>query len=95
MHYVVLYPQSGDRIVTIDSVTLLHRMYSAYVALPQVAPPQTKQRIACTFLLFLFPPGFLLTFLLPALHLLQPCGLGVPYPETGPRGVQSSNEFYT
>ena len=26
-HYVVLYPQNGDRIVTIDSVTSLHPMY--------------------------------------------------------------------
>ena len=28
-HYVVLYPQNGDRIVTIDSVTSLHPVYSA------------------------------------------------------------------
>ena len=27
MHYIVLYPQNGDRIVTIDSVTSLHTMY--------------------------------------------------------------------
>ena len=27
MHYIVLYPQNGDRIVTIDSVTSLHPMY--------------------------------------------------------------------
>ena len=27
-HDVVLYPQNGDRIVTIDSVTLLHRIYN-------------------------------------------------------------------
>jgi len=27
MHYVVLYPQNGDRIVTIDSVTSLHLVY--------------------------------------------------------------------
>ena len=27
MHYVVLYPQHGDRIVTTDSVTSLHAMY--------------------------------------------------------------------
>jgi len=27
MHYVVLYPQNGDRIVTIDSVTSLHPVY--------------------------------------------------------------------
>jgi len=26
-HYVVLYPQNGDRIVTIDSVTSFHPMY--------------------------------------------------------------------
>jgi len=26
-HYVVLYPQNGDRIVTVDSVTLLHPVY--------------------------------------------------------------------
>ena len=28
MHYVVLYPQNGDRIVTIDSVTSLHPVYT-------------------------------------------------------------------
>ena len=28
MHYVVLYPQNGDRIETIDSVTSLHPMYT-------------------------------------------------------------------
>jgi len=27
MHYVVLYAQNGDRIVTVDSVTSLHHMY--------------------------------------------------------------------
>ena len=27
MHYVVLYPQNGDRIVTIDSVTPPYPMY--------------------------------------------------------------------
>ena len=26
-HYIMLYPQNGDRIVTIDSVTSLHPMY--------------------------------------------------------------------
>jgi len=26
-HYIVLYPQNGDRIATIDSVTSLRRMY--------------------------------------------------------------------
>ena len=26
-HYAVLYPQNGDRIVTIDYVTSLHPMY--------------------------------------------------------------------
>jgi len=31
-HYAVLYPQNGDRIVTIDYVTSLHSMYSLYVA---------------------------------------------------------------
>ena len=30
MHYVVLYPQNGDRIVTIDSVTSLHPMYGIH-----------------------------------------------------------------
>ena len=29
-HCVVLYPQNGDRIVTIDSVTSLHPMYTVY-----------------------------------------------------------------
>ena len=29
MHYVMLYPQNGDRIVAIDYVTLLHPMYTA------------------------------------------------------------------
>jgi len=29
MHYIVLYPQNGDRFVTIDSVTSLHAMYIA------------------------------------------------------------------
>jgi len=29
MHYIVLYPQNGDRIVTIDSVTSLHPMYGS------------------------------------------------------------------
>jgi len=28
MHYVVLYPQNGDRIMTIDSVSLLRPMYT-------------------------------------------------------------------
>ena len=28
MHYIVLYPQNGDRIVTIDSVTSLYPMYT-------------------------------------------------------------------
>ena len=27
-HYVVLYPQKGDRIVTTDSVTSLHPVYT-------------------------------------------------------------------
>jgi len=27
-HHIVLYPQNGDRIVTIDSVTSLHPVYS-------------------------------------------------------------------
>ena len=27
-HYAVLYPQNGDHIVAIDSVTSLHTMYS-------------------------------------------------------------------
>ena len=27
MHYIVLYPQNGDRIVTTDSVTSLLSMY--------------------------------------------------------------------
>jgi len=27
-HYIVLYPQNGDRIVTTDSVTSLHPMYT-------------------------------------------------------------------
>jgi len=29
-HYTVLYPQNGDRIVTIDYVTALHSMYKNY-----------------------------------------------------------------
>jgi len=29
-YYVVLYPQNGDRIVTTDWVTSLHRMYTIY-----------------------------------------------------------------
>jgi len=28
-HYVVLYPQNGDRVVTIDAVTSLHPVYSS------------------------------------------------------------------
>jgi len=28
MHYALLYPKNGDRIVTIDSVTSLHSTYS-------------------------------------------------------------------
>ena len=35
MHYVVLYPQNGDRIVTIESVTSLRPLYTAI--LPDVA----------------------------------------------------------
>jgi len=27
MHYIVLYPQNGDRVVTVDSATSLHAMY--------------------------------------------------------------------
>jgi len=27
-HYIALYPQNGDRIVAIDSMTLLHPVYS-------------------------------------------------------------------
>ena len=27
MHYIVLYPQNGDRVVTTDPVTSLHPMY--------------------------------------------------------------------
>ena len=27
-HYIVLYPQNGDRTVIIDSVTSLHPMYT-------------------------------------------------------------------
>jgi len=30
MHNIVLYPQNGDRIVTIDSVTSLHPMYNFF-----------------------------------------------------------------
>jgi len=33
MHYVVLYPQNGDRIATIDSVTSLHPMYTQALCL--------------------------------------------------------------
>jgi len=29
-HYIVLYTQNGDRIVTIDSVTSLHPMYRGF-----------------------------------------------------------------
>ena len=29
MHCIVLYAQNGDRIVTIDTVTSLHTMYTA------------------------------------------------------------------
>jgi len=35
MHYIVLYPQNGDRIVTIDSVTSLHAMYTFHIILLQ------------------------------------------------------------
>ena len=31
MHYIVLYPQNGDRIVTIESVISLHLMYMQHV----------------------------------------------------------------
>jgi len=30
-HYAMLYPQNGDRIVDIDSVTSLQPMYSAVI----------------------------------------------------------------
>ena len=29
-HYATLYPQNGDRIVAIDSVIILHHMYTRY-----------------------------------------------------------------
>jgi len=35
MHYIVLYPQNGDRIVTIDSVTSLHPIYYIYTNVQQ------------------------------------------------------------
>jgi len=31
MYYIVLYPQNGDRIVTIDAVTSFHPMYKTVV----------------------------------------------------------------
>ena len=34
MHYIVLYPQNGDRIVTIDSVTSLHPIYLLHTSKP-------------------------------------------------------------
>jgi len=41
MHYILLYPQNGDRIVTTDSVTSPHPMYSkgTFVLLPGAAQP--------------------------------------------------------
>jgi len=38
-HYIVLYPQNGDRIVTIDSVTSLHRA--------AISPPYPTSALLC------------------------------------------------
>jgi len=38
MHYIVLYPQNGDRIVTIDAVTSLHPMYRRSTAAMRSEP---------------------------------------------------------
>jgi len=35
-HYATLYPQNGDRIVTIDSVTSFHPMYNLAVDLTAI-----------------------------------------------------------
>ena len=40
-HYVVLYPQNGDRIVTIDSVTSFHPMHNAPPQRVSVEPPSS------------------------------------------------------
>ena len=31
MHYIVIYQQNGDRMVTIDSVTPLHPMHNRHI----------------------------------------------------------------
>ena len=45
-HYVVLYPQNGDCIVTTDSVTSLHPMYSTYMCDTRV---RTQCRVGGAF----------------------------------------------
>jgi len=36
-HYAMLYPQNGDRIVTIDFVTSLHPVYSCCIVLTVIS----------------------------------------------------------
>ena len=50
MYYVVLYLQNGDRIVTIDSVTSLHPMYSGVV--PFGAVLEACAQVSCVVRIF-------------------------------------------
>jgi len=47
--YAKMYPQNGDRIVTIDSVTSTHRMYYASVATDDRCCPQYCNCISCPY----------------------------------------------
>ena len=43
-HYIMLYPQNGDRILTIDSVTTLHPVYSPRFGIAYQFRPTTHAR---------------------------------------------------
>jgi len=51
MHYVALYPQNGDRTVTIDFVTSLHPVYNARIVRRRAESeaPRNRYKIGAHF----------------------------------------------
>jgi len=46
-HYIALYPQNGDRIVAIDSMTLLHPCIQIHALTHSLTDRQTAERLTC------------------------------------------------
>ena len=66
MHYIVLYPQNGNHVMTIDSVTSLHPVYTVVIK-PMIYKLYTKHCTSkkSTMLLCILPlTDLFLTFYL-------------------------------